>query len=45
MSQTKLDHNSDMMTIASGYCMDRNVEGKEWMDGIRGGREKQLPQF
>ena len=41
MSPSELDQNSDMMTIASGYCMDRNVEGKEeWMDGFRGGREK-----
>ena len=45
MSKVKVNQNSVMMTIASGYCMDRNVEDRSrqqkngWMES-EGGEEK-----
>ena len=44
MSHSEVDQNSAMMTIASGYCMDRNVEERSkqkngWMES-EGGEEK-----
>ena len=45
LSKVKVNQNSVMMTIASGYCMDRNVEDRSrqqkngWMES-EGGEEK-----